>query len=461
MQENVTTYVDELFDDFLEDLRTLLAQPSISATGEGVAECTALVERYCNDYGFDSVRTVETNGQPAVIAHAQADDAPDDRPTILLYGHYDVQPVDPDEWTMPPFKPTIRDGPDGRPRLYARGAGDNKGQWFAHLCAIQSLRETTGLPVNVTMLIEGEEESGSPNLAEVVDRHADELAADLTYVSDGPIDPSGRPHVLMGARGLLYVQINATGPNRDLHSGNYGGPTPNPAWELVRVLSSMVDENGRVAIDGFYDDVRPIEEVDREALEAMPFDAEAVMDDLGLQGFAEGPGNSYLEKLLYYPTLNIAGFSSGYGGEGAKTIIPSTAQVKMDMRLVPDQDPDEVFEQFRSHVETQASGTVDLDVQYMDSMDPQRTPLDHPVREPVMAAVNDGWGVDPVLKPTLGGSLPTAVFDEVLGTPTVVVPYANSDENNHSPDENLAIDCFEHGIRTTAALLSRLVDYEG
>ncbi|HKL28792.1 MAG TPA: M20/M25/M40 family metallo-hydrolase [Natrialbaceae archaeon] len=461
MQESVTTYVDERFDDFLEDLRALLAQPSISATGEGVAECTDLVEAYCDEYGFDSVRTVETDGQPAVIAHAEADEAPDERPTILLYGHYDVQPVDPDEWTSPPFEPTIRDGPDGRPRLYARGAGDNKGQWFAHLCAIRALRETTGLPVNVTMLIEGEEESGSPNLLDVVDEHADELAADLAYVSDGPIDPSGRPHVLMGARGLLYVQIDATGPNRDLHSGNFGGPTPNPAWELVRVLSSMVDENGRVAIDGFYDDVRPIGEVDREALDAMPFDAEAVMDDLGLDGFAEGPGDSYLEKLLYYPTLNVAGFTSGYGGEGAKTIIPSTAQVKMDMRLVPDQDPDDVFEKFRSHVRTHASGTVDLDVQYMDSMDPQRTPLDHPVREPVMAAVADGWDVDPILKPTLGGSLPTAVFVEALDTPAVVVPYANSDENNHSPDENLAIDCFDHGIRTTAALLSRLVEYEG
>ncbi|WP_117595590.1 M20/M25/M40 family metallo-hydrolase [Haloprofundus halophilus] len=452
-------YVDERFDDFLEDLLGLLEQPSISATGEGVAECTDLAERLCREYGFDETETVETDGQPAIIAHAEADESADDRPTLLLYGHYDVQPVDPDEWTSPPFEPTVREGPDGRERIYARGAGDNKGQWFAHLCAVRALRETTGLPVNVTLLLEGEEESGSPHLDQVVEERADELAADLTYVADGPIDASGRPHVLMGARGMLYVQLDATGPNRDLHSGNYGGPVPNPAWELNRILSSMKDDDGRVTIDGFYDDVRPITDLDREALDAMPFDAEAVEADLDIGGFANGPGDSYLEKLLYYPTLNIAGFASGYGGEGTKTIVPSTAKLKMDMRLVADQDPDEVYEKFCSHVENHASGTVDVEVSKFGTMSPQRTPLDHPARKPILDAVAEGWNTEPILKPTLGGSLPTAAFARHLETPVVVVPYANSDENNHSPDENLALDCFESGVRTTAALLDRLVDY--
>jgi acetylornithine deacetylase/succinyl-diaminopimelate desuccinylase-like protein len=460
MAEDPGDYVDERFGDFLEDLFELLEQPSISATGEGVAACTDLAERVCRRYGFDETRTVSTGGQPAIIARADADVDAADRPTLLLYGHYDVQPVDPEEWTTPPFEPTVRPGPDGRDRVYARGAGDIKGQWFAHLCAVRALRETTGLPVNVTLLLEGEEESGSPHLEDVVTERADELAADLAYVADGPLDPTGRPHVLMGARGMLYVQIDATGPNRDLHSGNYGGPVPNPAWELNRVLSSMRDETGRVAIDGFYDGLRPITDLDREALDAMPFDADAVAADLEIGGFAEGPGDSYLEKLLYYPTLNIAGFTGGYGGEGTKTIIPSTAQVKMDMRLVADQDPDDIYEKFRDHVESHSSSSVDVEVSKLGTMDPQRTPLDHPVREPVLDAVAEGWRDEPILKPTLGGSLPTATFATHLDAPVVVVPYANSDENNHSPDENLALDCFEGGIRTTAALLERLGERE-
>lgn len=450
-------YVDSHDDDQLEDLFELLRQPSISATDEGVAECVELVRELCTAYGFDDVITVETPGQPSVIAHAAAAD--DDAPTILVYGHYDVQPVSPEEWTSDPFEPTIRAGPDGRERIYARGAGDNKGQWFTHLCAVRALRETTGLPVNVTLLLEGEEESGSPNLDAVVSEYSDLFAdATLAYVADGPVDPSGRPHVLMGARGMQYAQIDARGPNRDLHSGNFGGPVPNPAWELIRIVGAMKDESGRVTLDGFYDDVRPITDQDRKALDAMPFDAEAIMADLDIGGFADGPGDSYLEKLLYYPTCNICGFSSGYGGEGSKTILPSTATVKMDMRLVADQDPDAVFEAFEKHVHEHASGNCEIEVTRHGIMHPQRTALDHPVREPIMAAVREGWGADPILKPTLGGSLPTAVFERELGVPCVMVPYANEDENNHSPDENLALDCFRSGIRTSIHLFENLAD---
>ena len=447
--------IDADFDTSLDDLFELLAQPSVSATGEGVAECTELVEAVCRAYGFEDVKTVETPGQPAVIAHTRAD-VEGDVPTVLLYGHYDVQPVDADLWESPPFEPTIRAGPDGSDRIYARGAGDNKGQWFAHVCAVRALREAGSLPVDVTLLIEGEEESSSPNLARVVAEHADELAADLAYVADGPIDPSGRPHVLMGARGLLYVQIDAEGPNRDLHSGNYGGPVPNPAWELVRLLGSMKNENGRIAIDGFYDDARALTDRDREALDAMPFDADAMREDLDIEGFATGPGESPLEKLLYYPTLNIPGFGSGYTGEGSKTIIPSTASVKVDMRLVADQDPDDIYERFCDHVDAHASGTVDLDVVHHGAMKPQRTPLDSPVVAPIVEAVGDVWGTDPIRKPSLGGSLPLYVFDEQLDTPCIVVPYANADEDNHSPNENLAVDRFRDGIRTTARVLTNL-----
>lgn len=450
-------YADDHFEEYIDNLFDLLSQPSISATGEGVAECTELVKEICLRYGFDNVDMVETEGQPSIIAQADANDDPAaDQPTILIYGHYDVQPVSPEEWTSPPFNPTIRKGPDGRDRIYARGAGDNKGQWFSHLCAIRAFRETTGLPMNVTLLLDGEEESGSPHLGDVVREHADQLIADFAYVSDGPIDPTGRPHVLMGARGMLYVQVDAEGPNRDLHSGNYGGPVPNPAWELVRIVSSMKHETGHVTIDGFYDDVREMTDLDRDILKRIPFDEAAVKADLGVDGFAEGPGNSYLEKILYWPTLNIAGFTSGYSGKGTKTIIPSTGQLKIDMRLVADQDPNDIYEKFVNHVEEHRSGTVDIEVSKLGTMAPQRTPLDHPIVEPLMEAVSEGWSDEAILKPTLGGSLPTYVFTEELNMPCVTVPYANSDENNHSPDENLALDCFESGIRTTLSVLDRL-----
>lgn len=453
MSQPATERFENREEERLDDLFDLLRQPSVSATGEGVAECVELVQRLCENYGFDDVVTVETPGQPSVIAHAEADI--EDAPTIFVYGHYDVQPADPDNWTTPPFEPTVREGPDGRDRIYARGAGDNKGQWFAHLCAVRALRESTGLETNITLLLEGEEESGSPNLGSVVRDHAEVLAgAELAYVADGPIDPSGRPHVLMGARGMQYVQVDVQGPNRDLHSGNYGGPVPNPAWELVRIVASLKDEHGRVTIDGFYDDVRPIGEDDREALSAMPFDPEAVKADLDISAFAAGPGDSYLEKLLYYPTCNIAGFSSGYGGEGSKTILPSTATLKMDMRLVADQDPDAIYEAFEEHVHEHATGVCDVAVTKMGQMHPQRTPLDHPVREPVMRAVSGAWPDEPILKPTLGGSLPTAVFERELGLPCVTVPYANEDENNHSPDENMALDCFRSGVKTSIGLFS-------
>ncbi|MEF8859654.1 MAG: M20/M25/M40 family metallo-hydrolase [Halolamina sp.] len=465
MSGEAVSFVKDHEEEQLDDLFDLLSQPSISATGEGVGECVELVQELCQEYGFDDVVTVETPGQPAVIAHAEANEGAggqgqpcadaETASTVFVYGHYDVQPADPANWTTPPFEPTIRAGPDGRDRIYARGAGDNKGQWFTHLCAVRALQETTGLETNVTLLLEGEEESGSPNLDSVVADHAEVLGdAELAFVADGPIDPSGRPHVLMGARGMQYVQVDVRGPNRDLHSGNYGGPVPNPAWELVRILASLKDESGRVTIDGFYDDVRPIGEADREALDAMPFDAEAVKADLDISAFAEGPGDSYLEKLLYYPTCNIAGFTSGYGSDGSKTILPSTATLKMDMRLVADQDPQTIYEAFEEHVHEHATGVCDVAVTKMGQMHPQRTALDHPVREPVMRAVSEAWPDEPILKPTLGGSLPTAVFEREIGLPCITVPYANEDENNHSPDENMALNCFRSGIRTSIGLFS-------
>ncbi|MFC6765311.1 M20/M25/M40 family metallo-hydrolase, partial [Natrinema soli] len=345
---------------------------------------------------------------------------------------------------------------DGEPRLYARGAGDNKGQWFAHLCAVRALRGTTGLPTDVTLLVEGEEESGSEHLQRLVRDRREELDADIAFVADGPIDESGRPHVLLGSRGLLYVNIEATGANRDLHSGNFGGPVPNPATAVVDLLASLRDEDGRIALEGFRDDVRPLTDRDREVLEAIPVDEEAVQADLGLSALATDPDEGYAERLLCRPNLNVAGLDAGYRGEGMKTVLPSHARAKIDFRLVADQDPDDVFASLSRHVEERTPAGIDVELSRVAAMDPQRTPADSPAVEPVMRAVREGWDEEPILKPSLGGSVPTYVFADALDVPCLVVPYANADENNHAPDENIALSCFRAGARATVALLEEL-----
>ncbi|WP_254533860.1 M20/M25/M40 family metallo-hydrolase [Natrinema gelatinilyticum] len=451
------TYLERRDDTFLDDLRSLLAQPSISATGDGIDDCVTLVRESCLEYGFDVVDIVETPGQPAVVAHASPDDEPHaDGLSVLLYGHYDVQPATASEWASPPFEPTVRDGPDGRTRLYARGAGDNKGQWFAHLCAIRALRETTGVPIDVTLIIEGEEESGSKHLEWLVRERRDELDADVAFVADGPIDASGRPHVLLGSRGLLYVDIEATGANRDLHSGNFGGPVPNPATAIVELIASLRDEDGQIALESFYDDVRPLTDRDRDVLESIPLDEDGVKADLGLSTLATDPGEEYLERLLTRPNLNVAGLDAGYDGDGMKTVLPSHARAKIDFRLVADQDPDDVFELLSRHVEARAPAGIDVTVERVAAMAPQRTAVESPVVEPVMQAVQEGWGEDPILKPSLGGSVPTYVFADNLEIPCLVVPYANADENNHAPDENIELSCFRAGARTTVSMLEEL-----
>ena len=452
----IDRYVDDRFDEFFGDLERLVAQPSVSATGEGVEKCASLLESLCLEYGFDSADVVETAGHPAVVALAFADHDPaNDAPTVLVYGHYDVQPVRPDAWETPPFEPTVREV-DGEEMLFGRGTVDNKGQHFTYLCAVEALRETEGLPVNVALILDGEEESGSPNLVDAVEAREADLAADVSVNSDGPVDESGRPSVVFGNRGILVVQVDVRGPKGDLHSGHYGGAVPNPAWELNRLLGTMREPSGRVAIDGFYDDVRPIEDGDRELLEALEPDPERLQGRLDVGGFEGGPGETFLEKTLYHPTLNINGLASGHGGEGFKTILPSDAAAKIDMRLVVDQDPDEVFEKFRAHVEANADDRVETTVTHLGSMDPTRTPVDTPFRAPIVDAVREGWGADPVVKPSTGGSAPYALFTNYLDLPQISIPYGQQDNNQHSPNEHFAVAHFEKGVRTSARVLDSL-----
>jgi acetylornithine deacetylase/succinyl-diaminopimelate desuccinylase-like protein len=455
--DTLDQHVDEQFDEYSESLTRLLAQPSVSATGEGIPECADLVVELCSRYGFDESTVVETDGHPMVVASAYVDHEPDnDSPTLLVYGHYDVQPVDPEHWETPPFSPTVTTDTAGDERVYARGAGDNKGQFFTHLCAVESLRAVAELPLNVTLLLEGEEEIGSPNLQSAVRAHSDRLGADLVFNADGPMERENHPEVNMGTRGLLYFEITATGPERDLHSGNFGGPVPNPIWGLVDLLASMRDEDGRAAIDGFYDDVEGVSERAATAVERIPFTDESMLDETGSRGLAPGAGDSYYEKLLLYPSFNIAGIHGGYGGEKQKTVIPAEATAKVDLRLVENQDPDRVFGLFTDHIDEHASDLFSWDVTEIGNVAPLRVPLDAPFREPVVEAVTDVWEQEPVVKPSCGGAGPYHVFDEELGVPYIAVPYANVDEQNHAPNENLKLRHFHDGIRTSVRVFQHL-----
>ncbi len=430
----------------LDDLVRLLRQPSISAQDVGVADCAALVRDLLAEAGL-AARLLPTAGHPVV--YAERCRAPG-RPTVLIYGHYDVQPPDPlAAWTSPPFEPAIRDG-----KLFARGAGDNKGQFFAQIAGVRAWLEAAGeLPVNVKFLIEGEEETGSPHLDAVASAHRDLLAADLVYTSDGPVFDNARPQVVFGVRGLLYVELRAQGARHDLHSGNWGGIAPNPAWALVRLLGTMLDAENTVTIRGFNDDVAPITPLVRAAIDRIPLDQERVLAELGIARLPPPDGLPYFDRLMARPTLNIAGFSSGYAGPGSKTVLPSSAVVKLDMRLVPNQRPDDVYTKLDAHVRRHAP---EVEVRRLGSMEPSFTPLDHPFAGPVRRAVAHGFRQEPIDVPLLGGSLPDAVWTKTLGLPSFLVPYANADEDSHAPNENIEVERFFAGVRTAAALLAEL-----
>lgn len=441
--DRVYAYIDAHRDDFVAQLLVLLRQPSISAQNVGVEECAELLREIMTGCGLEA-QLLPTAGKPVVFGQRLVDPL---LRTVLIYGHYDVQPVDPLEaWESPPFEPTIRRG-----RIYARGSGDNKGQHLAQLLAMQAYLATWGeLPVNVKVILEGEEESSSPHLARFVEEHRELLAADLVYTSDGPVHESGRPQVVLGVRGILYVELRARGAKSDLHSGNRGGVVPNPAWHLVDVLASMRDREGWVAIEGFYDTVRPQTAAERAAIADLPLDLPAILAEYGTDRLPPPAEPGYYERLMTLPTLNISGFRSGYGGEGMKTIIPATATAKLDMRLVVDQDPDDIFAKFSRHVRERAP---DVEVVRLGSMLPSKTPIENPYTRAVATAVARAYDEEPLVVPTLGGSLPDYVFTRILGLPSIMVPYANPDENNHAPNENLEIERYIKGIKICAAVL--------
>lgn len=443
---DVFAYVDDQRDAFLARLIDYVRRPSISAHGIGMGEVATYLLELLSRLGLDA-QIMPTAGWPMVLGRRS--DAPG-APTVLLYGHYDVQPPDPlDEWLSPPFEPTIRDG-----RLYARGVGDNKGQHFAQILAIESLLACRGrLPCNVIVLLEGEEEVGSPQMPVFVRAQREQLAADLVITADGPVHESGRSCILFGVRGIVSFELRARGAARDLHSGNWGGVAPNPLWTLVHLLATMKDEQGTILIDGFYENVLPPTELERAALAQLPFDADAVRRDLGLDFFDQPRERPIAERLSIWPTLTINGLHGGYGGPGSKTVLPHEAFAKCDIRLVEAQTAAEVFAMVEAHVRRHAP---DVEVIWQGGMDPSKTPLDSPFAAPIRQGIIAAQSQEPLLVPAMGGSLPDYVFTKLLGIPAFVVPYANADEANHAPNENLELDRFFSGIKTGAAILAHL-----
>lgn len=438
---------------YIEELTRFIAIPSVSALAEHAADtraCAGWLAEHMRAIGLQNVRIIDTPGHPVVYGDWL--NAPG-APTVLFYGHYDVQPVDPlDQWTSPPFEATVRDN-----ELFARGATDDKGQLFVHLKAIEAhLGQTGTLPVNARVIFEGEEEIGSPNLDQFIREHKDELSCDVVLISDSPMFEKGVPSICYGLRGLSYFQIDLRGTTTDLHSGSFGGAVANPAFVLAQMLSQMKDRGGHVKIPGFYDDVRELTEREREEFKRLPFNEKQYRKSLGAPKLHGETGYSTLERTWARPTFEVNGLLSGFTGEGAKTVIPATAMAKISMRLVPNQDPDKIAALFEAYVKKVAPKSVELKVTRMHGGFPWMTELDNAYVQAAARAIELGFSRPPVYTRE-GGSIPVvATFQSELGAPTVLFGFGTPDENAHAPNEKLDLDNFFGGIIASAYLYEEI-----
>jgi len=450
---DVIDFIHTNRDRYVEELKQFLAIPSISAMPEhrdDVRTCAEWAAAEMARIGLENVRVVDTAGHPLVYAdwlHAEG------APTVLFYGHYDVQPVDPiDLWLTPPFEATVRDGD-----IYARGACDDKGQVFVHLKAVEAhLRKAGRLPINLKVILEGEEEVGSEHLGPYVREHAAELAADMVLISDTEMFDRGVPSLCYGLRGLAYMQIDLRGTKGDLHSGQYGGAVANPANVLAHIISQLKDKSGKIRIPGFYDDVRELREEERAEFKRLPFDEKAVKKHLGAPRFAGEREYTLLERMWARPTLDVNGLLSGFTGEGAKTVIPAVAMAKISMRLVPNQHPDKIAELFEAHVKKIAPKSVDLKVTRLHGAMPWMTDFDNVYVQAAGRALEKGFGKRPVFTRE-GGSIPVvADFQAALGVPVVLFGFGLPDDNLHAPNEKFNLDNFFNGVLASAFLYQEI-----
>jgi acetylornithine deacetylase/succinyl-diaminopimelate desuccinylase-like protein len=440
-------------DRYVDELKAYLAIPSISALPDHAADVRRCAEWSAEELrriGMQNVRLIETPGNPVVYADWLG--APG-KPTILFYGHYDVQPVDPiDKWISPPFEATVRDG-----EIYARGAADDKGQVFMHFKALEAhLKEAGTLPCNFKVFIEGEEEVGSTHLDQFVREHKDELAADVVVISDSAMFDRGVPSICYGLRGLAYFQVDLTGTTSDLHSGSFGGAVANPAFVLTQIISQLKDRSGRIKIPGFYDDVRELRAEEREQWKRLPFSETRYRKDLGAPRLFGETGYSTLERTWARPTCEVNGLCAGFTGEGAKTVIPATAMAKISMRLVPDQDPEKIAQLFEAYLVKIAPKTVDVKLTRMHGGKPWMTEFDNKFVQAAARSIERGFGKPPVFTRE-GGSIPVvSTFEAQLGVPSVLFGVGLPDENAHAPNEKLDLANFHNGVIAAAYLYSEI-----
>jgi acetylornithine deacetylase/succinyl-diaminopimelate desuccinylase-like protein len=438
---------------FRAELFDFLRIPSVSAKSEHDGDTRRAAEWLAEQLIRAGLKAeiLETPTHPVVRGEWRG--AGEDAPTVLIYGHYDVQPAEPlDEWTSPPFEPAVRDG-----KVFARGSADDKGQLFMHVKALEAaLADDGDLPVNIVVLAEGEEEIGSPSLVPFVEKHKDRLAADVVVISDSAMFDEGLPSLLFSLRGLAYFELRAKAAKTDLHSGAYGGAVPNPATALARVIATFHDANGRIAIEGFYDDVLDWDEKTRAQIRSLPFDETRFRTDVGATALTGEKGWSVLERLWIRPTCEVNGLLSGWTGEGSKTVLPARAMAKVSFRLVPDQRPAKVKTLLEAHLKKVQPVGVDIELVELHGGLPWKTEVGGKYLEAAASALEEAFGRRPVLQGE-GGTIPIVVeFERILGAPALMVGFALPGANMHAPDEWFPLDNFEKGIGALIRLYRKL-----
>lgn len=451
----VGKYIDDGIGRFKDELFEFLRIPSVSARSEhdgDTRDTAAWVADRMRDAGL-SASVIDTPGHPVVLGEWR--EAGPDAPTLLIYGHYDVQPPEPlEEWLSPAFEPTVRDG-----NIFARGASDDKGQLFLHIKAVEAqLKGAGSLPVNLLMVAEGEEEVGSPNLVPFVEAYRERLACDAVVISDSSMFAEGQPSLLFSLRGLAYFEIHVEGPSGDLHSGGYGGAVVNPGNVLAGIVSSLKNDDGSIAIPGFYDDVMEWDRETRDAINGLPFNVNEFKGEVGAPDLNGEAGFSILERLWIRPTCDVNGILCGYTGEGAKTVLPARAMAKVSFRLVPNQNPDRIAEILRAHVARVAPPEVNVRIEDLHGGRPWKAELEGRFFDAARAALQKAFGTPPVLTGE-GGSIPIVVdFQEILQAPVLLMGFAPPGANMHAPNEWIPEENFEKGIRAVAQFYAELGD---
>lgn len=440
----IKKYIDENKDRFLEELFGLLRIPSISSISEHKPDMYRAAEYWRDQIlqaGADKAQVMETEGYPVVFGEKMIDP---NAPTVLVYAHYDVMPVDPIElWNSEPFEPVVKDG-----KIWARGADDDKGQGFMHAKAFELMLKTNTLPCNVKFMIEGEEEVGSPSLGKWLAKNKEMLKADVILVSDTSLLGKDDPSITTGLRGLAYVEVEVTGPNRDLHSGLFGGAVANPINILSQMIASLLDENNHITIPGFYDDVLEVSPAERTAMNKAPFSEAEYKDALDIDSVWGEKGYTTLERTGIRPTLDVNGIWGGYIGEGAKTVLPAKAHAKISMRLVPNQDHNKIAELFAKHFEKIAPPYVKVKVMPLHGGQGYVAPTDTPAYQAAYKAMKDTFGKEPIPYRS-GGSIPIiSTFEEILGLKSILLGFGLEADAIHSPNENYPLEQFFKGIQT-------------